>query len=142
MHLGARQLQSGSELLSTIWQRSAKLLVLEASIQFETDRAENAGDAFNATFGFTNNYYSIRTSAADLIALSTVLAVGNCSGPKILLRVGRIDAKEGSPLGVPEPQQDPDTHKKLFAKSGFNTGERIILKKKLQYILLTRTQRT
>lgn len=95
---------------------------LDASIQFETDRAENAGDAFNATFDFINNYYSIRTAAADLIALSTVLAVGNCGGPKIPLRVGRVDATEGGPLGVPEPQQDLDTHKKIFAKSGFNIG--------------------
>ena len=95
---------------------------LDASIQFETDRAENAGDAFNATFGFTNNYYSIRTSAADLVALSTVLAVGNCGGPKIPLRVGRVDATEGGALGVPEPQQDLDTHKKTFAKAGFSTG--------------------
>lgn len=95
---------------------------LDASIQFETDRAENAGDAFNGTFGFTNNYYSIRTSAADLIALSTVMAVGGCGGPKIPLRVGRVDATEGGVLGVPEPQQDLDTHKKMFAKAGFSTG--------------------
>lgn len=100
---------------------------LDASIQFETDRAENAGDAFNGTFGFTNNYYSIRNSAADLVALSTVLAVGNCGGPKIPLRVGRVDATEGGALGVPEPQQDLDTHKKLFAKAGFNTEDMIAM---------------
>lgn len=95
---------------------------LDASIQFETDRAENVGDGFNATFAYTNNYYSIRTSAADLLALSTVLAVGNCGGPKIPLRVGRVDAIEGGVLGVPEPQQDLDTHKKIFVKAGFSTG--------------------
>ncbi|KAJ4993682.1 WSC domain-containing protein [Stagonosporopsis vannaccii] len=100
---------------------------LDASIQFETDRAENAGDAFNGTFGFTNNYYSIRTSAADLIALSTVLAVGNCGGPKIPLRIGRVDATEGGVLGVPEPQQDLDTHKKMFAKAGFSTEDMIAM---------------
>lgn len=95
---------------------------LDASIQFETDRAENAGDAFNSTFGFTNNYYTIRTSAADLLALSTVLAVGHCGGPKIPFRVGRVDATEGGASGVPEPQQDLDTHKQMFAKAGFSTG--------------------
>jgi hypothetical protein len=95
---------------------------LDASIQFETDRAENAGDAFNGTFGFTNSYYTIRRSAADLVALSTVIAVGNCGGPKIPLRVGRVDATQAGPMGVPEPQQDLDTHKKMFAKAGFNTG--------------------
>lgn len=95
---------------------------LDASIQFETDRAENLGDAFNATLAFTNAFYSVRSSAADLLALSTVLAVGNCGGPKIPLRVGRVDATEGGALGVPEPQQDLDTHKKMFAKAGFSTG--------------------
>lgn len=75
---------------------------LDASIQFETNRAENAGDAFNATFEFTNNYFSTRSSAADLVALSTVVAVGACGGPKIPLRVGRIDATEGGEFGVPE----------------------------------------
>jgi catalase (peroxidase I) len=98
---------------------------LDASIQFETARTENAGDFINATFSFTNNYYSIRTSAADLVALSTVLAVGNCGGPKIPLRVGRVDATEGGVLGVPQPQQDLDTHKKRFAKAGFSTGTTI-----------------
>lgn len=98
---------------------------LDASLQFETDRSENAGDAFNGTFAFTNNYYSIRTSAADLVALSTVLAVGNCGGPKIPLRVGRVDAAEAGVMGVPEPQQDLETHKKKFAKAGFSTGMNI-----------------
>ncbi|KAF3006651.1 hypothetical protein E8E13_008173 [Curvularia kusanoi] len=100
---------------------------LDASIQFETNRAENAGDAFNGTFGFTNGYYSVRTSAADLIALATVIAVGNCGGPKIPLRVGRVDATEGGVLGVPEPQQDLDTHKRMFAKAGFNTEDMIAM---------------
>ncbi|KAJ8107533.1 hypothetical protein OPT61_g8798 [Boeremia exigua] len=100
---------------------------LDASIQFETDRAENAGDAFNGTFGFTNNYFNVRTSAADLIALSTVLAVGNCGGPKIPLRLGRVDATEAGALGVPEPQQDLDTHKTMFAKAGFSTEDMIAM---------------
>lgn len=113
---------------------------LDASIQFETDRAENAGDAFNGTLGFTNNYFTVRRSAADLIALATVVAVGACGGPRIPLRVGRVDATEGGVLGVPEPQQDLDTHKKMFAKSGFTTGTR-----RSQWLLkrlsLTRCQR-
>ena len=83
---------------------------LDASIQFETDRSENAGDAFNGTLQFTNNYFTTRSSSADLIALAMVIAIGNCGGPKIPLRVGRIDATEGGVLGVPEPQQDLETH--------------------------------
>lgn len=95
---------------------------LDASIQFETDRSENAGDAFNGTLQFTNNYFTTRSSSADLIALAMVIAIGNCGGPKIPLRVGRIDATEGGVLGVPEPQQDLETHKQKFAKAGFNTS--------------------
>ncbi|KAL1640473.1 hypothetical protein SLS58_006972 [Diplodia intermedia] len=100
---------------------------LDASIMFETERDENVGDAFNGTFGFTNNYYNIRASAADLIALSTVIAVGNCGGPKIPFRVGRIDATEAGPTGVPKPDQDIDTHTQMFAKAGFNTSDMIAM---------------
>lgn len=96
---------------------------LDASIMFETERDENVGDAFNGTFGFTNNYYNIRASQADLIALSTVVAVGSCGGPRIPFRVGRVDATEAGPLGVPKPDQDIDTHKQIFAKAGFNTSK-------------------
>ncbi|KAG9203758.1 hypothetical protein G6514_002373 [Epicoccum nigrum] len=100
---------------------------LDASIQFETDRSENAGDAFNGTLSFTNNYFSVRSSSADLIALAMVVAIGNCGGPKIPLRVGRKDATEGGVLGVPEPQQDLETHKQKFAKAGFNTEDMIAM---------------
>ncbi|EKG14325.1 peroxidase [Macrophomina phaseolina MS6] len=100
---------------------------LDASIMFETERDENVGDAFNGTFGFTNNYYNIKASAADLLALSTVIAVGNCGGPKIPFRVGRVDATEAGPLGVPKPDQDVDTHIQIFAKAGFNTSDMITM---------------
>ncbi|OJD32177.1 wsc domain-containing protein [Diplodia corticola] len=100
---------------------------LDASIMFETERDENVGDAFNGTFGFTNNYHTIRASTADLIALSTVVAVGRCGGPKIPFRVGRIDATEAGPLGVPKPDQDIDTHTQIFAKAGFNTSDMIAM---------------
>ena len=95
---------------------------LDASIQFETDRSENAGDAFNGTLMSNNNYFTSRSSSADLVALALVVAIGSCGGPKIPLRVGRVDAAEGGVLGVPEPQQDLETHKQKFAKAGFNTG--------------------
>lgn len=94
---------------------------------FETERDENTGDAFNGTFGFTGNYYNIRASSADLIALSTVVAVGSCGGPKIPFRAGRIDATEAGPLGVPKPDQDIDTHTQIFAKAGFNTSDMITM---------------
>jgi catalase (peroxidase I) len=112
---------------------------LDASLQFETNRPENVGPAFNGTFGFTNNYYTVRRSAADLLALSTVLAVGNCGGPKIPLRVGRVDATKAGPPGVPQPQEDLETLQMRFAKAGFNTG--MICASSLHCACLNRLQR-
>ncbi|KAF2089701.1 heme peroxidase [Saccharata proteae CBS 121410] len=100
---------------------------LDASILFETDRAENKGAAFNSTFDFTSNYYSIKTSMADLLALSVVVASKACKGPDIALRGGRIDATEAGPLGVPQPQEDLATHTSRFATAGFNTEDMIAM---------------
>ena len=41
--------------------------------------------------------------------------------------MGRIDATEAGRSGVPEPQQDLDTHTKMFAMQGFNQTEMIEL---------------
>ncbi|ESZ95645.1 hypothetical protein SBOR_3946 [Sclerotinia borealis F-4128] len=100
---------------------------IDASIAFELDRAENPGSAFNGTFGFTNNYHSIKASTADLIALSVVVASMSCGGPIIPFRAGRIDAIEAGVPGVPEPQQDLETHTAKFVKQGFNTSEMITM---------------
>lgn len=67
---------------------------MDASIMFETEREENPGLAFNATFSFNLGYYTVRSSMADLIALAVHVAVRACGGPVIPLRVGRIDATE------------------------------------------------
>lgn len=98
---------------------------LDASIMFELDRAENPGSAFNNTFGFLNNFYSSRSSAADLIAMATVIATGACGGPSVPFRPGRIDATEAGNPGVPEPQQGIDVHTQIFAKAGFNVSDMI-----------------
>ncbi|KAK8040857.1 hypothetical protein PG994_013864 [Apiospora phragmitis] len=100
---------------------------LDASILFETDRPENPGTAFNDTFGFFSAHYNSDVQFADLIALGVVTATASCGGPKVPLRLGRIDATEAGPAGVPEPKQDLDTHKKIFAKAGFNTEEMIAM---------------
>ncbi|KAK8110792.1 uncharacterized protein PG998_007249 [Apiospora kogelbergensis] len=100
---------------------------LDASILFETDRPENPGTAFNDTFGFFAAHYNGGVSFADLIALGLVTATASCKGPKVPLRLGRIDATEAGVLGVPEPQQDLDTHKAIFAKAGFNTEDMIAM---------------
>ncbi|KAA8565636.1 hypothetical protein EYC84_009487 [Monilinia fructicola] len=100
---------------------------LDASIAFELGRAENPGAAFNGTFGFTNNYHSVKASTADLIALSVVVASMSCGGPIVPYRAGRIDAIQAGVPGVPEPQQDLATHTAIFAKQGFNTSEMITM---------------
>ncbi|KAI0320315.1 heme peroxidase [Amylostereum chailletii] len=100
---------------------------IDASIAFETDRAENVGNAFNASFNFFAGFQNKYVSMSDLIALGAVVAVKQCSGPAIPLRVGRIDATSAGDPGVPEPQQDLASHTASFAKQGFNQTDMIAL---------------
>jgi Peroxidase len=62
---------------------------------------------------------------ADLVATSVVMAVGNCGGPQIPLRGGRIDATGPGPFGVPAPDTDLKTTLSFFATSGFNQVDSI-----------------
>ncbi|RYO80388.1 hypothetical protein DL762_007660 [Monosporascus cannonballus] len=100
---------------------------LDASISFETDRGENGGPAFNSTMRQLYLSHSAKSSMADLIAMSAVLAVGGCSNGKVWLdyRGGRIDATEAEPLGVPEPHQGLEEHTEIFRRQGFNQEEMI-----------------
>ncbi|KAK7192239.1 hypothetical protein DPSP01_010242 [Paraphaeosphaeria sporulosa] len=100
---------------------------LDASIMFETNRGENKGSAFNNTFGHLHSFYTTRSSGADLLALAVVGSMSVCGGYDVPLRVGRVDATEAGRTGVPEPQQDLDTHTKIFAMQGFNQTEMIEL---------------
>ncbi|KAL6872280.1 heme peroxidase [Trichoderma longibrachiatum] len=102
---------------------------LDASIVFEMDRLENIGDAFQETLNIFKGNYNNRVSMSDLFALATVMAVGGCSGGKVIvpLKGGRVDAAGPGPSGVPEPQQDLQTHTASFAKQGFDTSEMIAL---------------
>ncbi|KAJ7509030.1 heme peroxidase [Mycena galericulata] len=100
---------------------------LDASIRFteEQARPENAGDGFDNSvfilFGFSNRYVSI----ADGLALGAILAIENCGGPEIAFRGGRADAAEPNAPGVPQPQQDLDSHIASFARQGFTQTEMI-----------------
>lgn len=98
---------------------------IDASIMFETERPENLGSAFNNTFAFFFSFHSSRASMADLIALGVYASLRNCNGPRVPIRVGRIDAKEAGPPGVPEPQQDIDTIVSKFASMGFSKQDMI-----------------
>jgi hypothetical protein len=46
-------------------------------------------------------------------------------GPEIAFRGGRVDALEPNVAGVPEPQQDLDSHIASFARQGFTQTEMI-----------------
>lgn len=100
---------------------------LDASIFFETERAENIGSAFNNTFGFFSGYYTPRTSASDLLALGVLTAAGACNGPRVELRAGRVDAQEAGPAGVPEPHTNIEETTEAFVKAGFDVEDMIAM---------------
>ncbi|KAF7340537.1 Peroxidase [Mycena sanguinolenta] len=100
---------------------------LDASIRFaeEQNRTENAGDGFTNTMIIVNILVSRYISNADAIALAALLAIENCGGPEIAFRGGRLDAAEPNAPGVPEPEQDLDSHIAAFARQGFTQTEMI-----------------
>ena len=93
---------------------------MDASIGFETLREEDSGSAFNDSFAFFRPYVNSKVSMADLVAISVSVGVGNCGGPQIAVRGGRIDATEAGPFGVPAPDTDLGLTLEYFANSGFN----------------------
>lgn len=98
---------------------------IDASIGFETLREEDSGTAFNDSLLFFRPFVSSKVSMADLIAISVSVSVGNCGGPQIPVRGGRIDATEAGPFGVPAPDTDLHTTLQYFANSGFNQVDSI-----------------
>ncbi|KAH7303941.1 WSC domain-containing protein [Stachybotrys elegans] len=100
---------------------------VDASIFFELDRAENAGSAFNNTFGFFSGFYNTRASASDLIALGVITSTARCGGSVIPFRAGRKDANQAGPAGVPEPQTDLETTLATFNKAGFSEQDMIAM---------------
>ncbi|KAJ7446580.1 heme peroxidase [Mycena latifolia] len=100
---------------------------IDASIGFETLRPENSGAAMNDSLGFFAPFVNAHVSMADMIALSVVMVVGTCSNPSsmIPLRGGRVDATEGGPFGVPEPETDLETTLSQFSLAGFSQSDAI-----------------
>ncbi|KAJ7815321.1 putative L-ascorbate oxidase [Mycena olivaceomarginata] len=100
---------------------------MDGSIRFfdEMARPEDAGDGFQNTIsvlaGQSNRYVSV----ADMLALGLIIAVENCGGPEIAFRGGRVDAVEPNVPGVPQPQEDLDSHIASFARQGFTQTEMI-----------------
>lgn len=100
---------------------------MDGSIRFweEQARPENPGTHFNNSVGFVAGAIDRHFSLADGLALLLIMAVENCGGPEIDFRGGRIDATEPNNAGVPEPDQDLDSHEAAFARQGFTPEEMI-----------------
>ncbi|KAG8793521.1 hypothetical protein FRC12_002481 [Ceratobasidium sp. 428] len=100
---------------------------LDASLQWETDRAENRGGrSFNDTIEVMVKLHNTRATMADLLALAAYSAVGSCGGPKLAMKAGRIDATGPGPEGrVPKPSGPTPTMIQKFANVGFNQQEMI-----------------
>ena len=64
---------------------------------------------------------------ADVLAMGTVTSVGNCGGPRIPYRGGRIDATGPGASGVPSPDTDLNITLSFFANAGFNQVDSIKL---------------
>ncbi|KAI1827931.1 heme peroxidase [Xylaria intraflava] len=98
---------------------------LDGSLQFELTSSDNIGSAFNTTLTFMADYYTSRSSVADLLALGVYYAVRSCGGPVVPIAAGRIDAKAAGPIGVPLPQNSAFTFEQQFARMGFSPTEMI-----------------
>ncbi|RDW71173.1 hypothetical protein BP6252_07736 [Coleophoma cylindrospora] len=100
---------------------------IDASLMYELNSGENIGAGFNTTLTTYGQFFSTRTSVADLIALGLSLATRSCGGPIVPMKTGRIDATAAGPIGVPQPQNSLFTFENQFLRMGFNTSEMIYL---------------
>jgi hypothetical protein len=94
---------------------------------FELERVENLGEALNNTLADISSDVSVESSASDLLALALVMSVERCGNLKVPLRLGRIDAVEAGPLGVPEAHTDLNATRRAFERAGFNQEDMITL---------------
>ncbi|KAL1801263.1 hypothetical protein ACET3X_001605 [Alternaria dauci] len=132
---GANQpgIQKAAEWVRTAFHDSvthdAKTKVggLDASIQYELDRPENLGAALNNTLADISSLVNIRSSAADLLALSLVMSVARCADMRVPLRLGRKDATEAGIKGVPEANTDLNTTRSRFETAGLSETDMITL---------------
>ncbi|KAI1636402.1 hypothetical protein F4809DRAFT_384331 [Biscogniauxia mediterranea] len=98
---------------------------LDGSLQYELTSSDNLGPGFNTTLKFMADYYTSRSSVADLIALGVYYAVRSCGGPAVPISGGRVDAVAGGPIGVPLPQNTAYTFEQQFLRMGFSKTEMI-----------------
>ncbi|KAK6587424.1 hypothetical protein PZA11_000714 [Diplocarpon coronariae] len=102
---------------------------LDASLGFEAARKENMGLFVDDTMEFLADSVSAYLGTADHVALAVLLAVASCGAhpQAIPLRVGRIDATQAGPAGVPGPFDPLEPTLARFAKAGFAANETIAL---------------
>lgn len=100
---------------------------VDGSLQFELNNGENTGPGHATTLKFYANYLSSRSTLADLIAAGVYASVRSCGGPVVPLRLGRVDATEYGPAGVPQPQNSAQTFRTQFDRMGFTQSEMIQL---------------
>ncbi|KAJ7238586.1 heme peroxidase [Mycena haematopus] len=100
---------------------------LDGSLFFELDRAENVGVGLSNTRNQFIKQISKYTPIPDLIAAGAVVAVGQCGGPSIPFKPGRVMAAAAGPSGVPVPTGTLAEHTAAFQRQGFNATEMIAL---------------
>jgi hypothetical protein len=105
---------------------------------------KNAGTAINTTIVFFMAFVSPNLSCefawiaiivpcasdynqtvADFLAMGARTAMDACGGPEFGYRAGRVDNFIPGPFGVPEPQQDLQSHISAFSRMGFTQEEMI-----------------
>jgi hypothetical protein len=64
-------------------------------------------------------------SHCDDQSLNPLQSVGNCGGPQMPVRGGRIDATEPGASGVPAPESDLEETLEFFEGAGFNQVDAI-----------------
>eukprot|EP00250_Pteridium_aquilinum_P018008 c23893_g1_i1 orf=67-765(+) len=96
---------------------------MNGSILYELDRPENSGldrsikilDTVKASLDM-----SVQVSWADLIAVAGAEAVAICGGPKIPIKLGRLDTVIPDPEGeLPAESLNASSLKSSFSKKGF-----------------------
>ncbi|KAL8501826.1 hypothetical protein ACS0TY_021078 [Phlomoides rotata] len=104
---------------------------MNGSIVYELDRPENTGlkKSLKILEKAKGQVDAVRpVSWADLIAVAGAEAVLTCGGPKITVKLGRIDATVPDPKGkLPEESLDANSMKQFFQKKGFSAQELVAL---------------
>ncbi|KAI1663060.1 heme peroxidase [Daldinia decipiens] len=113
------------DMATTTYLSNIRAGGLDGSLQYELTSSDNIGPGFNTTLKFMADYYTSRSSVADLIALGVYYAVRSCGGPVVPVAGGRVDALAAGPIGVPLPQNTAFTFEQQFTRMGFSKTEMI-----------------